>query len=120
MENELLNLIKKVFKMDSLHHEYVDNDTSYVVDTQKDGDVLTITIKLNENKDKKDFESWVESLDDEIFSEAYNLLSKDFTSKEVNELYNSESYSTIVNAFKACANKVVCDKIQYLNNLLKH
>ena len=68
-EELLKQVINELFSLDNLHQEYQDNDTHYVVDSQKEGNKLTITITLKENKDKKEFERWVNNMDDDFFND---------------------------------------------------
>ena len=69
-QEELLKaLVSELMGMNELHQEYQDNDTHFVIDSKKEGNKLTITVTLKENKDKKEFEKWCQSLDDDIFQE---------------------------------------------------
>ena len=55
-QEELLKaLITELFKTNTLHQEYQDNDTHFVIDSIKEGNTLTIKVELKENKDKKEF-----------------------------------------------------------------
>lgn len=108
-------LIKELFEMNEMHQEYKDNDISFCIDSQKkDDSTLVITIKLNENKDKEEFEKWVDNLDDEIFEQTVATVNKHFNGK-MNDVYASEDYKQVIDLFKRTAFKVAQEKI----NLLK-
>ena len=101
-QEELLKLlVKELFGMDTLHQEYQDNDTHFVIDSKKEGNKLTITVTLKENKDKKEFEKWVNQLDDDLFNEVWESLSKEDNLHDLNDLYNSENYKQVINKFKS-------------------
>lgn len=108
-------LIKELFGMNEMHQEYKDNDISFCIDSQKkDDSTLVITIKLNENKDKEEFEKWVDNLDDEIFEQTVTIVNKHFNGK-MNDVYASEDYKQVIDLFKRTAFKIAQEKI----NLLK-
>lgn len=108
-------LIKELFEMNEMHQEYKDNDISFCIDSQKkDDSTLVITIKLNENKDKEEFEKWVDNLDDEIFEQTVAIVNKHFNGK-MNDVYASEDYKQVIDLFKHTAFKIAQEKI----NLLK-
>ena len=114
--DELLvaSFIKELFEMDEMHEEYKDNDSHFSIDSQKkDDSTLVITIKLKEDNTKKEFEKWVDSLDDEIFEEAVARVNKHFDGK-MNDVYESEDYKDVINYFKATVNNVVREKINSL------
>lgn len=108
-------LIKELFGMNEMHQEYKDNDISFCIDSQKkDDSTLVITIKLNENKDKEEFEKWADNLDDEIFEQTVAIVNKHFNGK-MNDVYASEDYKQVIDLFKRTAFKIAQEKI----NLLK-
>lgn len=105
-------LIKELFGMDELHQEYQDEDTQIVVDSQKDGNTLTIKVELLENnKDKKEFERWIKNLDDDIFIKAYEELQKQYD-MSLDDLYNSASYKEIISNFKGIVKKIIKSMIE--------
>ena len=75
-EEILKALIEELFAMNELHQEYQDNDTHYVVDSTKEGNTLTIKVQLLENKDKKEFENWLQLVDDDLFQEVLEELAE--------------------------------------------
>lgn len=117
-EELIKQVIDELFSLDNLHQEYQDNDTHYVVDSQKEGNKLTITITLKENKDKKEFEKWVDNLDDDIFNEVWESLSEEDNLHSLNELYDSDRYKEVIARFKNRTRKVVSEKIKDLQKLL--
>lgn len=121
MEKELINtLLKELFEMEELHEEYQDNDTHFAIDVQKeDENTLNVKIVLKDNKDKKEFEAWVNDLDDEIFNETWESLSDEFGLKDLNEAYNSDDYIAVIDKFKERAKEVINNKISCYQKLLK-
>ena len=112
-------LVKELFEMDTLHQEYQDNDTHFVVDSQKKGDTLTITIKLVENKDKKEFEKWLETVDDNLFSEVLEELKERDNLCNLNELYNSKDYKKVISKVQSKTKEIAARKIKELQKLLQ-
>jgi len=118
-QEELLKLlVKELFGMDTLHQEYQDNDTHFVIDSKKEGNKLTITVTLKENKDKKEFEKWVDQLDDDIFQEVWEALSEEDNLHSLNDIYNNGNYREVINKFKAKTREIAKTKIRELQKLL--
>ena len=111
-------LIAELFGLDELHQEYQDNDTHFVVDTQKKGNELTIKVVLKENKDKKEFEKWVDSLDDDFFNEVWEALSAEDELHSLDEMYNSGDYKKVIRKFKSKAKEIAAEKIKKLQKLM--
>jgi len=110
-------LIKELFEIDTTHQEYQDNDVHFVVDSQKDGNTLTIKVELLENKDKEEFEKWLQSVDDSVLEEVLDELSKEGL-KNLDEIYNSEDYQQVIEKVKSKTLEVVKRKIKMLQRLL--
>lgn len=120
-QEELLKaLVKELFAMDTLHQEYQDNDTNFVVDSQKKGNTLTINITLKDNKDKKEFERWINKLDNDIFNEVWESLSEQDNLHQLDELYNSDNYKEVITKFKNKTKEVASRKIKELQKLLDY
>ena len=119
-EELLKTLIKELFAMDTLHQEYQDNDTNFVVDSQKKGNTLTVTITLKDNKDKKEFERWINKLDNDIFNEVWESLSEQDNLHQLDELYNSDNYKEVITKFKNKTKEVASRKIKELQKLLDY
>lgn len=117
-EELLKTLIKELFALKELHQEYQDNDTHFVIDSQRKGNTLTINVTLKENKDKKDFERWVNQLDDDIFNEVWESLSKEDQLHTLDEIYNSENYKEVINKFKAKTKEIALNKIKSLQKFI--
>ena len=116
-EELLKTLIEELFGMDNLHHEYTDNNISYVIDSQKEGNTLTIKVSLKENKDKKEFEKWLENVDNDLFSEVLNELEIDGL-YNLESIYNSENYKDVIDKVKNKTKKIANRKIKELQKLL--
>ena len=117
-EEILKTLIKELFGMSELHQEYQDNDTHFVVDSQKEGNTLTIKVQLLENEDKKKFEKWLESVDDDLFSEVLDELKKEGLA-DLNSLYNSKDYKKVIEKVKFKTKEIAARKIKELQKLIK-
>ena len=118
-EELMKSLIKELFALNTTHQEYQDNDTHFVVDSQKNGNTLTIKVQLLENKDKKDFEKWLENnVDDELFSEVLEELAKKEGLTDIEALYNSKNYKKVIDRVKSKTKEIVARKVRELQNLL--
>ena len=117
-EELLKQVINELFSLDNLHQEYQDNDTHYVVDSQKKGNKLTITIILKENKDKKEFERWVNQMPDDFFNEVWESLSEEDNLHSLDELYNSDNYKEVIDKFKNKTKEIASSKIEKLQKYL--
>ena len=118
-EELLKTLIKELFTTNELHQEYQDNDTHFVIDSQKEGDTLTIKVQLiEENKDKKEFEKWVNQLDDDIFNEVWEALSEEDKLHSLDEMYNTKDYKKVISKFKNKTKEIATKKIAELQNLI--
>ena len=116
-EEVMKTLIKELFKMDNVHEEYQDKDTHFVVDSQKNGNTLTIKVTLVENKDKKEFEKWLEQVDDDLFSDVLDELQKEGLAN-LNELYNSAKYGEVIKKVRAKTKEVAARRIKELQKLI--
>lgn len=114
-EELLKTLIEELFKMDNVHHEYTDNNSSYVIDSQKEGNTLTIKVSLKENEDKKNFEKWLENVDDDLFSEVLEEMGGLY---DLQSLYSSENNKEVINKVKSKTKEIANRKIKELQKLL--
>ena len=118
-QEELLKaLIKELFEMDKLHQEYKDNDSHFVVDSTREGNTLTIKVQLLENEDKKDFENWLQQVDDDLFQEVLEELSEKDGLSDINSLYNSENYQQVIDKVKTKTKEIANRKIKMLKKLV--
>lgn len=117
-EELLKTLVKELFNLNTMHQEYQDNDTQFIVDSQKEGNTLTIKVTLKENTDKKEFEAFVDTLDDDLFNEVWESLSEEDNLHSLNELYNSKDYKKVISKFKARVKDIVRKKILDYQRLL--
>ena len=117
-QEELLKaLIKELFGLNELHQEYQDNDTHFVIDSQKDGNTLTIKVQLIENKDKEEFEKWLETVDDQLFSEVLDELQSEGL-YDLEKIYNSKDYNKLIDKVKSKTKEIAQRKIKELNKLI--
>ena len=118
MEEELKHLIKTLLELDELHQEYQDNDTHFVIDSTKEGNTLTVKVQLLENKDKKDFENWLQQVDDDLFQEVLEELAEKEGLSDINSLYNSENYQQVIDKVKTKTKEIANRKIKMLKKLI--
>lgn len=112
-ENELAELSKYIFDLNEMHEEYTVNGESLSIDGQKqDEDTYVITIKRKENTKKKNFESWCNELDDEMFQLAFEKLQSKY--KDVASIYDSDNWEDLVDDFKKIVAEIKDYKIQSL------
>lgn len=114
MNKDIIALIQELFGMTELHQEYTDNDISFAIDSQKlDSNTIQFTIKLKENKDKKEFEEWIKQVPEDIFSEVITSLDEN-----IFETYNSENYKEIIDKVKSKISSLMKERINTYQNLL--
>ena len=111
-------LIKELFGLDTTHQEYQDNDTHFVVDSQKEGNTLTIKVQLIENKDKEEFENWLQTIDDDLFGEVLDELREKEGLFNLDKLYESKDYKKVIDKVKSKTKEVASRKIKELQKLI--
>ena len=117
-EELLKQLISELMSMSELHQEYQDNDTHFAIDSKREGNKLTIEITLKENKDKKEFEKWLQQVDDDLFQEVLDELAEKEGLKDISTLYNSEKYQQVIDTVRAKTKEIAARKIRSLKKLL--
>ena len=118
-QEELLKaLVSELMGMNELHQEYQDNDTHFVIDSTKEGNTLTVKVQLLENKDKKDFENWLQQVDDDLFQEVLEELAEKDGLSDINSLYNSENYQQVIDKVKTKTKEIANRKIKMLKKLI--
>lgn len=116
----IIQWIKELFNsVNELHQEYCDDNISYVIDAQKEDNVLHITISVDEyNQDKIEFENWLKKVDDDLFEEVLDELGYDNNLSNLNDIYNSDNYQEVINMVKSKTLELANKKIQQLQNIL--
>ena len=117
-EELLKTLITELMGMDELHQEYQDNDTHFVIDSTKEGNTLTIKVQLLEDKDKKDFENWLQQVDDNLFQEVLEELAEKEGLVDINSLYNSKEYRQVIDKVKNKTKEIANRRIKMLKKLV--
>ena len=117
-EELLKTLLTELMGMTELHQEYQDNDTHFVIDSQKEGNTLTIRVQLLENKDKKEFESWLQKIDDSLFEEVLDELKTKEGLKDLEALYQSNDYKKVINKVKSKTKEIAARRIKELQKLI--
>ena len=112
------SLIRELFEIDTTHQEYQDNDTHFVVDSQRNGNTLTIKVQLLENEDKKNFEDWLSKINDDFFSEILDELKEKEGLYDLEGLYNSKDYKKVINRVKSKAKEIAARKIKDLQRII--
>lgn len=125
IKNEILNALIKAFDYNVCQEATtIQNEpgVAYEVDLKKDGDTLTIVIEKKEleNKDKKEFEAWLDTVDDNMFQEALEKVQRitGIDAKQLDEDYNSDNYKGIINLFKKIIPQIAQEKINNLQRYL--
>ena len=120
MKTEIFDtsLIDVIFNLEGEQTiEVEENGTKFTLDINKTSD-NEINIKITRsNSDKKEFEKWANDIDDDLFTEAWESLSKDFNLKDLNDVYDSDDYHQVINIFKDRVKTLAQNKI---NNLQKY
>ena len=74
-EDLLKTLISQLIAMNETHYEYTDNSTNFVIDSKKPNpNELVINVKVQDNKDKKEFEKFIDNMIDWLKDFLPNLL----------------------------------------------
>lgn len=115
MKNEelLKTLIDELFKLDSIHEEYQDGEIHFRIDSEKNRNTLNIKVEKLENTDKKEFEKWLENIDDDVFTEMVESLPKNF-----NTIYNSPNYKDIIDIATISIKNILNDRINKYKMIL--
>ena len=95
----------------SIHEEYHDGGINCVLDVHDNKVVITASL----NSEREKFEEWIQKLDDDIFTEAWERLVTILPNAV--EMYASDNYPKVISEFKKCTRKVVEDKINNLKAL---
>lgn len=112
---DIKTLVKELFEMNEMHEKYQDNDISLSIDSEmQDNNTIVITIKRDD--DKKRFENWVQEIDDDIYEEVIELLTKKLPN--MNEIYESSDYKKVIELFKSTYKSIIKNKIQHLQSLI--
>lgn len=114
-------ILEKLFQQEELHEEIVDNNIKYVIDVEKgtDNEInIKVTKEQVSNKDKEQFEAWVNQLDGDLFTEIWESLSEDYGLYDLNKLYESEDYKKVIDLFKERTQKILSQKIEKLTKLI--
>ena len=88
-----------------------------MIDTNKEGDTLTIKVKLVENKDKKEFENWLKQIDDDLFTQVLEEL-EDEGLTNLDEIYRSANYKQTIDKVKSKTKEIALRQIKELQKLI--
>lgn len=72
---------------------------------------------MKENKDKEEFEKWLQNVSEDLFGEVLEALSEDGLFN-LDEIYNSPNYKTVINKVKNKTKEIATKKIKALQELL--
>ncbi len=112
------NLIKELGE-GTKHEEYTDGNNIYVLDLDVNKDNVLFKMSVKENKDKEEFEKWVNELDDDIFEDVWQSLSDKLGGNEkLNEMYEGKDYKKVINAFKLETMKILQSKVNKFKSML--
>ena len=117
-EELLKTLVAELMGMSELHQEYQDNDTHFVIDSKREGNKLTIEITLKENKDKKEFEAWLQTVDDDLFSKVLEELQEKEGLTNLNSLYEGKDYKKVIARVKSKTKEIAARRIKELQKFI--
>lgn len=116
--NLFKELIQEFFEADNMHEEYEDNGIFFSIDSKKtDDNTMVITLHYKEDDSKKNFEEYVNNLDDEIFTEALEQTKKMIPNMEV--VYESTDWEKVANTFQDNVNAAIENKIKNLKSFIR-
>lgn len=116
-EKIITQLIKELFEsVEEMHEEYTENGVTYALDVKKEGNTLNIKITLPENQDKKEFENFVDELDDDLYEEVIDSLENEIG--DLTKLYETEAYKDVIKIFKHRVKEIAQNRINYLKTLI--
>lgn len=107
-EQELFKALTSVLNSDIEESVYLnDNGTEYKVDLKVKDNVLDLHIEKTEDE----FESWVKTLDDELFQDALERTVDSFDVKSISEIEDKEELKEV---FKNMVSKIATERIEQL------
>ena len=83
---------------------------------KNDNNELIIKIYYSQD-DKKEFEDWVNKLDDDLFTKTWESLADEYGLKELNDIYETNNYQEVIEIFKSRARELAIEKIDELKEL---
>lgn len=116
----LVALIKELMGLDTVHEVFIDNDTQIIVDSQKEGNTLNIKVELKDNTDKKEFEQWLEGIDEDLYFEVLEKINREYNLGDLDELYNSGDYHVAIDTIKKVTKEVINEKVLGLQRLVSN
>ena len=116
--NLLQAVFQELFGTNDMHEKYEDNGVFFSIDSKKtDDNTMVITLHYKEDDSKKDFEEYVDNLDDEIFTEALEQTKKMIPNMEV--IYESTDWEKVADTFQDNVNAVIENKIKNLKSFIR-
>lgn len=121
MKQENLNaLIKELQEVEELHQEYQDDDIHYVIDAKRneEGNLQFSINVIKDNKDKENFEQFVNDMPDYIFEKTWETLSEEDNLHELDDIYNSENYKEVIEKFTETSKRVALKQLANLQEFI--
>lgn len=114
----ILELCKEYFNAENLkqNEEVFDGKDAYSLVLEKVGDTINISLTKKENVDQKNFEAFVDSIDDDLWlSVTENFKKLTGTSlQEIENMLNEGSFKKVLDIIKPAVKQTASDRIAEL------
>lgn len=114
----ILELCKEYFNAENLkqNEEVFDGKDAYSLVLEKVGDTINISLTKKENVDQKNFEAFVDSIDDDLWlSVTENFKKLTGTSlQEIENMLNEGSFKKVLDIIKPAVKQTALDRIAEL------
>jgi hypothetical protein len=116
--DKILELCKEYFNAENLkqNEEVFDGKDAYSLVLEKVGDTINISLTKKENVDQKNFEAFVDSIDDDLWlSVTENFKKLTGTSlQEIENMLNEGSFKKVLDIIKPAVKQTASDRIAEL------
>jgi hypothetical protein len=116
--DKILELCKEYFNAENLkqNEEVFDGKDAYSLVLEKVGDTINISLTKKENVDQKNFEAFVDSIDDDLWlSVTENFKKLTGTSlHEIEDMLNEGSFKKVLDIIKPAVKQTASDRIAEL------
>ncbi len=116
--DKILELCKEYFNAENLkqNEEVFDGKDAYSLVLEKVGDTINISLTKKENVDQKNFEAFVDSIDDDLWlSVVENFKELTGTSlPEIEKMLNKGSFKKVLDIIKPAVKQTASDRIAEL------
>lgn len=114
----ILELLKEYFNAENLkqNEEVFDGKDAYSLVLEKTGNTINISLTKKENVDKKNLESFIDNVDDDIWltvAENFKRLTGS-SLHDVEDMLNKGSFKEVLNLVKPAVKQTVSDRVAEL------